>query len=123
MASFDDVRAIGLALPRVVESTSYGTPSLKIDGSRGKMIARLREDGETLVVRCSRDEREMLLEADPKAYTLTDHYRDYDYVLVRLAAAGRDLLDERLIEAWRLVAPERLQVELDEYLASSESLR
>ena len=113
MADFDDVRTIGLSLPGVEESTSYGTPSLKLSGKRGKMIARLQEDGETLVVRCPQPEREMLIEADPGVFTLTDHYRNYDYVLVRLPAADRDLLDERLTEAWRLVAPEKLLAALE----------
>lgn len=114
MSDFADVREIGLSLPGVVESTSYGTPSLKVDGPRGKMVARLREDGETLVVRCRREEREMLLESDA-AFTLTDHYRDHDLVLIILAAADRDLLDERLTESWRLVAPPKLLAELGEH--------
>ena len=105
MADYDEVREIGLSLPGVEESTSYGTPSLKLAGRRGKMIARLREDGVTLVVRCLRPERETLLESEPEAFTLTDHYRDHDYVLIRLPAVDRDLLDERLTESWRLVAP------------------
>jgi len=109
VADFSDVREIGLSLPGVVESTSYGTPSLKLDGKRGRMIARLREDGETLVVRCPIPEREMLIEAEPDVFTVTDHYRDHDYVLIRLAAADRDLLDERLTEAWALVAPPELR--------------
>lgn len=33
---------------------------------------------------------------------------------IRLPAAGRDLLDERLAESWRLVAPEKLLAELDD---------
>jgi hypothetical protein len=113
MATYENVREIGLSLPGVEESTSYGTPSLKVGGRRGRMIARLKEDGETLVVRCSREERAMLLEADPGAFTLTEHYRDHDYVLIRLPAADRDLLDERLTEAWTMVAPERLVADLD----------
>jgi hypothetical protein len=114
MATYDDVRDLGLTLPGVEESTSYGTPSLKVGGKRGKMIARLKEDGETLVVRCSQDEREILLDADPGAFTITDHYRDHDYVLVSLPAADPDLLDERLTEAWSLVAPAKLQQQLEE---------
>lgn len=113
MADFDDVREIGLSLPGVVESTSYGTPSLKLSGKRGKMIARLKEDGETLVVRCPIPEREMLIEAEPDVFAVTDHYRDYDYVLIGLAAANRDLLDERLTEAWAMVAPAKLRDEFD----------
>ena len=112
VASFDDVLEIGLSLPGVEQTTSYGTPSLKVGGRGGKMVARLREDGETLVVQCTREEREMLLESDPDAFTLTDHYRGYDLVLIRLGAADRDLLDERLTESWRLVVPDRLLAEL-----------
>jgi len=36
-----------MALPEVELSTSYGTPALKV---RGKLIARLKEDGESIVV-------------------------------------------------------------------------
>jgi hypothetical protein len=115
MVTYDDVRDLGLSLPGVEESTSYGTPSLKVGGKRGKMIARLKEDGETLVVRCSRDEREILIDSDPDSFTVTDHYRDHDYVLVRLPAADRDLLDERLTEAWSMVAPAALQQTLEEH--------
>ncbi len=113
MADYDAVREIGRSLPGVVESTSYGTPSLKLDGRRGKMIARLREDGETLVVRCPIPEREMLIEAEPEVFAVTDHYRNYDCVLINLVAADRELLDERLTEAWALVAPPKLLDELD----------
>ncbi len=114
MASFDDVLEIGLSLPGVERTTSYGTPSLKVGGRGGKMVARLREDGETLVVQCSREEREMLLESDPDTFAVTDHYHGHDLVLIRLAAAERDLLDERLTESWRLVAPARLLAELED---------
>ena len=41
--TFDDVRKIALALDHVEESTSYGTPAFKV---RGKLVARLREDGD-----------------------------------------------------------------------------
>ena len=36
--TFDTVRMIGLELAGVVESTSYGTPAVKV---RGKLFARL----------------------------------------------------------------------------------
>jgi hypothetical protein len=49
MAAWEDVVELGKTLPEVEESTSWGTPALKV---RRKMIARLREDGKTLVVGC-----------------------------------------------------------------------
>src|SRR5437762_221978 len=44
--SWTTVRDLALALPGVEESTSYRTPAMKV---RGKLIARLKEDAETIV--------------------------------------------------------------------------
>lgn len=97
-------------LPGLEVGTAYGTPALRV---RGRLFARLREDGETLVVRTNLFARHYLLESDPEAYHLTDHYRDHPYVLVRLPRISREQLEERLEEAWRLAAPKRLARELD----------
>ena len=45
--TFDDVRHIALAWPEVEDGTSYGTPALKV---RKKMLVRLKEDGDSLVM-------------------------------------------------------------------------
>jgi hypothetical protein len=97
--TFDEVRKLALALERVEESTSYGTPAFKVGG---KLVARLREDGETLVVGMSRDEREELLAADPNTYYLTDHYLNYPWILVRLPRVHPDALRDLLRGAIRL---------------------
>ena len=76
---FARIRAAAAHLPEVEESTSYGTPALKV---RGKLFARLREAG-ILVVMCPVEEKEMLMEADPKIYFETDHYKGWPAVLVR----------------------------------------
>jgi hypothetical protein len=96
---------MALALPEAEEGMSYGTPAFKV---RGKLFARLKEDGETLVVKVGFDAREVLMQADPETFFLTDHYRGYPYVLVRLAAVEPDALREVLDEAWRNSAPKRL---------------
>jgi hypothetical protein len=57
MPDWETAKALGLELPDTVEGTSYGTPALKV---RDKMFARLREDGETLVVWTDFLEREAL---------------------------------------------------------------
>jgi len=85
--TFEDIRKLALAWPEVEDGSSYGTPALKV---RKKLLARLREDDETLVMLgVPRDEREMLIESQPKIYYFTDHYRDYPTVLVRLSRAKR----------------------------------
>jgi hypothetical protein len=106
--SYATVVQLALALPGIEEGTAYGTPALRV---RGKFLARLREDGETLALRIGFDEREILLASDPAVFFITDHYRGYPAVLVRLAAIGRGRLREVLEEAWAQAAPKRLVAE------------
>ncbi|WP_225765797.1 MmcQ/YjbR family DNA-binding protein [Inquilinus sp. Marseille-Q2685] len=109
--TFDDVCAIALAWPGVERSTSYGTPALKV---KGKLLARLREDGETLVVPgVGFDEREMLIEAEPEVFHLSPHYRDWPIVLMRLPKAGADAVEALLLRRWREAAPKRLVKDFD----------
>jgi hypothetical protein len=109
--TFETVSAVARKLlPGVVEATSYGTPALKV---RGKLIARLREDGETLVLRMDLVSREYVLRSNPELWCLTEHYRDYPYVLLRLPVVERRHLPQILEDAWRLVAPKRLVAEFD----------
>ena len=53
-------------------------------------------------------ERDLLLESDSKAFLLTDHYRPYPFVLVRLQHVRLDVVEELLEQAWRSEAPKRL---------------
>jgi len=108
---FRTVRAIALGLPGPEEATSYGTPAFRV---RGKLFARLHQDGESLIVRADLDEREVLVQADPRSFFVTDHYRDHPWVLVRLGSVSRTLLTEVLEQAWRQRAPKRLVQAFDE---------
>jgi len=96
-------------LPGVDLGTSYGTPALYV---RRKLIARLREDRETVAVRAEFSDRDVLLEADPTAFFLTDHYRAYPWVLLRLAKARHASALEVIERVWRQVAPRRLVASL-----------
>ncbi len=104
-AAFAPVRKAARGLPEVEERTSYGTPALFV---RGKLFARIWEDGATLVVRTDFDSRDALLHAQPKIFHLTDHYRDYAAVLVRLAQVSPTRLAALLSDAWEFVAPKTL---------------
>ena len=108
--TFLDVVAAARKLPEIEVSTSYGTPSIKV---RGKMLARLQEDGETLVLRTDFVARQILTQADPEAFHFTEHYRNYPLVLVRLGVVQRAALPDLLERAWREVAPKRLIEEFD----------
>ena len=95
--------AAGADLPGIERSTSYGTPSLKL---RGKLLGRLL-DADTLVIRCTIEEKTMLMQAEPQLYFQTDHYRGYDAMLVRLAHIDDARLTARLERAWLMQAGPR----------------
>ena len=99
------LRALALALPGVEASLSYGTPAFKV---KGKLIARLHQDGESLVVKAGFDERELWMRKDPATFFITDHYRNHPFLLVRLARLREPALRELLEAAWRSTAPRRL---------------
>ncbi len=96
---------LGLSLPGVVQGSSYGTPALHV---AKVLLVRLKEDGQTAVVRVEPVDRDVLLQLDPDAFFLTDHYVGYPWILVRLARVRKDVLSEMLEQAWRRVAPKRL---------------
>jgi hypothetical protein len=104
------VRRICLALPGVEEAPSYGTAGFRV---RKKFLGRLRDHDTVLVVKCGFEERDIRLRADPDTYFVTDHYRGYPTVLVRLDRVREDDLAELLEHTWRLAAPKRLVAEHD----------
>jgi len=99
--TFEAVRRIALSLDHVEEGTSYGTPAFKV---RGALIARLRPDIGSLVLRMSFEERGELIAADPETYFITDHYLNYEWILVRLSRVDPDALRDLLLGAWRSAA-------------------
>jgi hypothetical protein len=102
--NFDTVRNIGLALPGVEESTAYGLPALKVHGKLLACIPAHRSaEAASLVLRMDFQDRAELLAADPDVYYLTDHYADYDAVLVRLSRVNQDVLRDLLGMAYKFV--------------------
>jgi hypothetical protein len=103
-AAFDVVRQIGLALPGVEATVKYdGSPVLKV---HGVFVAGLAThptaEPETLVVRYGLEDREWLLEDAPETYYITDYYRKYPLVLVRLSRVDRAALADLLSVSRRL---------------------
>jgi hypothetical protein len=103
--TFRAVATVACKLPEVEISKSYGTPALKV---RGKLMARLHQDGESLVLRTELLDRQILMQADPETFYITEHYQNYPLVLVRLSKVSRAALPDLMERAWRLVAPKSL---------------
>jgi len=79
--SLATIRRVALALPGMEEGTSYGTPAFRF---KKRLIARLHQDGESLVLNVGNQTRDHLLQADPETFFVTNHYAGYPMVLARL---------------------------------------
>lgn len=105
VVALSNVRKAALSLPETEERPCYGTPGFRV---RKKLMARLREDGETLVLTMDFDSRAILMRGEPDVFFITDHYRDYPYVLVNLNKVTQSTLARLLEDAWEQVAPKQL---------------
>lgn len=92
-----------MGFPETEYGTSYGQPAYK---AFGKFLTRLRAEDDSVVLgQVSLDERELLCEADPETFHVTDHYRNYPYVLARLKRLDAKTLRGYLTRQWRHNAP------------------
>lgn len=89
------IQEIALSLPSVIEKTCFGTAGFYVDN---KLLARLKEDGETLAV--FTPDRDVWISKETKTFYITDHYKNHPYVLVRLNTISKEDLETLLKEAW-----------------------
>jgi hypothetical protein len=101
------LKKIALSFPGSNDNPSYGKPAFCIGK---KFFTRWRDEEDSIVLIVeSIDERDMLLEADPKTFFITDHYRNYPSVLARAAKLDATTLRGMLERRWRKIAPKSLQ--------------
>jgi hypothetical protein len=106
------VRDIVLAFPGASEYRSHGgKPAYRIGR---KFFTWVRDELDSLVVYIdSVDERDSLIESDPALFHMTDHYRDWPIVLVRLKKANVKLVRAMLERRFRVIATKKLLAEWD----------
>ena len=97
--------ALGLGLPGVVETVSWGQPTLK---AHGKLWVWWSPHEDAPVFKVPFEEREMLVTADPDRFFVTAHYRSHPLVLVRPEKLDLDWAKANLIKVWRQQAPKRV---------------
>ncbi len=103
------VKEIALSFPGAAETTSYGRPSFHVGR---KFFTWVREEEDLLVVGVgSIDERDSLIESDPALFHITDHYRDWPTVLLRLKKASPGLVRAMLEQRFRAIATKKLLAE------------
>ena len=107
----DEMREIILSFPGAEEGESYGAPAYKVNG---KFFTRLRREDQSVVLTgISFDERDMLMEAEPKTFHITPHYKDYPSVLARIESLHPGSFRNFLDRKWREIAPKKLVKEFD----------
>jgi hypothetical protein len=103
--TLEGLRRFLLTLPGVEEGTAYGHPAFRV---KGKQLLGLKVEDGAAGLRVGFDERELLMEADPEAFYVTDHYRSYPAVLIRIAKVDPEMFRRMIMRRWREVAPKAL---------------
>jgi hypothetical protein len=106
------LKKIALSFAEAHEKPSYGQPAFFI---AKKFFTRLRaQDNSLVMVVDGMDSRDMMLELDPKTYHITDHYKDYPAVLVRMERVTPEEVRIMLERRWRKIAPKKLVKAMEE---------
>ena len=132
MASWEDVRALALAMPDAEEVLSRGMRFWRVHDKLFVWERPLRKsdlralgdaapDGPILGARVEHlGAKESLLADDPDVYFTTPHFDGYPAVLVVLERIAHAELEELVIDAWVARAPRRM---VSEYLAAHTERR
>jgi hypothetical protein len=83
---------IALAIPGAYEKLWFHKPAVF---AHDRFLTKVHHTEEAMVLQVgSMEMRDMMLEAEPKLFYITDHYRNFPFVLARLSAlTPKDLKD------------------------------
>ena len=131
MATWEDVRALALALPETHETTSRGNRHWVVKDKHfvwerplGRSdLKALGDDappeGPILAARVEHDgAKRALVESDPDVYFTIPHFDGFPAILLLLDRIGVEELEEVVTEAWLNRAPARV---LKAYMSERES--
>ncbi|HTC84223.1 MAG TPA: hypothetical protein VK683_07695 [Rhizomicrobium sp.] len=83
---------IALSLPGTEEVLWFNKPAVFL---HGQFLTKVHDKEEAMTFRVSSMEmRDMMLDAEPQLFYITDHYRNFPFVLARLSALTPKLLKE-----------------------------
>ena len=95
-----EARKIALAFEGASEGPYFGKPAVFV---AEKFLTRVHTKEEAMVLAIgSMEMRDMMLEAEPKLFYITDHYKKFPYLLARLSKLDKptlkDLLSARVLQ-------------------------
>src|ERR1700709_2210100 len=86
---------IALSVPGSEEVLWFNKPAVFL---HDQFLTKVHDKEEAMTLRVSSMEmRDMMLEAEPELFYITDHYRNFPFVLVRLSALTPKTLKEMLV--------------------------
>jgi hypothetical protein len=89
-----EARKIALATPGASEGPYFGKPAIFVGED---YLCRVHDKEAALVLRSgSMEMREVMLEAEPKLFYITEHYRNFPVILARLSALDKKTMKELL---------------------------
>ncbi len=105
--NFDEIRQIAFLFPGVTEHQAFGRPTLRVGKRFLACITKI--DPYTLCIKVPDPfQREVLLNSNPETYYLTDHYANFQCLLVRMPNVDPGELRDLVEGAWLAYAPKKL---------------
>ena len=94
-----EARKIALSFEGATEGPYFGKPAIFV---AEKFLTRIHNKEDAVVLSIgSMEMRDVMLEAEPKLFYITDHYKNFPYLLARLSKLDKttlkDLLAARLL--------------------------
>lgn len=96
----NEARKIALSFEGASEGPYFGKPAIFV---AEKFLTRVHHKEDAMVLAIgSMEMRDVMLEAEPKLFYITDHYKNFPYLLARLSklttATLKDLLAARVLQ-------------------------
>jgi Uncharacterized protein conserved in bacteria len=106
MATFDDVRAIAMALPEAEEIVTWEVDiTFRV---RRKIFAIGADDSDSVSIKATPMTQADLIDRDPETFRPSAYVGRFGWVTASLERIDDGLLRTLIVEAWRMTAPKRL---------------
>ncbi len=110
MMSVEEVRTLALSFPEAEELEHWGKPSFRI---RNKIFAVIQEDGVSLVVKTTVEDREIYTKMEPEVYSIPKSFSNLNYMIVKMNLVNAEELRGLITKAWSSIAPKKLVKEYE----------
>ncbi len=111
MVTVEDVRALASTLPRTTEHLIHDRVKFRV----GSIVyVAFSKDETEMGFAFPKEERDALVSGNPETFRLprTSDLR-FNWVVVRLAAIDVDEMRELVLDAWRMVVPQKVAAEYE----------